>query len=139
MERPLQQANQTPPSPSTTPAPTPSGLSAGWSWLKKNALWVLGGLSLALAVALWFLSGKRSPTAAQKILDIQGGVEQQVARVEQKETKRLEQIESSQKQQLKKAKETAQKRIEKAKKDAQTLSKAALKKRIMDMISEPLE
>ena len=107
-------------------------------WIKKHWVAIVAVVVLGIALLIWFLTRKQSGWAAQKILDLQGGVEEKAQRIEQKKTEQINKLDQewAAKRKAIVAKEQAD--IAKATTEAERLSQAALKRRLLEDLDGPL-
>lgn len=108
------------------------------TWLKKSWAWLVAVIVFAVAVIVWLASRKQSPWAAEKILEIQGGTEERVEQIADKAAAKQLEITKAWKAKRKAIKESEQKKIAKARDEALRLNEAALKRKVLEDLDDPL-
>lgn len=108
------------------------------AWIKKSWAWLVAVTVLAIAVIVWITSRKRSPWAAQKILEVQGDTEQRVEKIEAKAQARQKQLDDAWSRKRKAIREQEQAQIEQLRKEALRLDAAAIKRRTLEGLDDPL-
>lgn len=107
--------------------------------LKTYWRWILSGLILVVAFGFWVLSMRRSPWAAQKILDIQGDTEDRVEKIKEKASDKLSKLDASYHKKRTAILDKAKAEADKAKETARTLKDATeLRRKLMDDLDDPL-
>lgn len=108
------------------------------TWLKKSWHWLIAVIVFAVAVIVWWVTRNRSGWAAEKLLEIQGDTEQRVAKIEDQKAQAISKLDKAWGQKRRKLVEEEQRQIAKARRDAATLNEAALKRKLLGDLDDPL-
>lgn len=108
------------------------------TWIKKSWAWLVAVAVFAIAIIVWLASRKRSPWAAQKILEVQGDTEQRVEKIEAKAQTRQKKLDDAWSRKRKAIRKQEQAQIEKLRDEAQRLDAAAIKRRTLEGLDDPL-
>lgn len=108
------------------------------AWLKSCWRRLMFGVVLAIALGLWWFSRKRSGWAARKILELQGETESQIEQITDKAASRQRQLDNAWRKRRKAIKEAEQRKIARIREEARRLDAAALKRRVLEDLDDPL-
>jgi len=108
------------------------------AWLKKSWAWLVTVVVAAIAVIIWIASRRRSPWAAEKILEIQGDTEQKVEQIGDQAAAKQRKLDDAWKAKRKAIRQQERAQIEKLRKEGKRLNAAAIKRRTLEGLDDPL-
>lgn len=107
-------------------------------WYKQAWFWFVAIAVFVLAQVVWLLSRRRNPWAAQKILEHQVNAEKQIAKITQRTNQRIKTLDANRKAEREKLMRSEQRQIARVRKNHEQLSSAALKKKMLEDLDDPL-
>ena len=107
-------------------------------WLKKKWKWLVGLVVAISAAVIWILTRRENGWAAEKILEVQASTEIKVQAEEDKSTENIKRLDDVWGKKRKKIVDDRNQKIAKIMVESASLDRAALKRKLLTDLDEPL-